>query len=96
MLRKALQKQAQRPRPQEVILKKPEGEEEGLAGEEGAAPEQDDKVKKTSQTAPCLFSVRKCNNHQEGFCFSLSREHANTLKMNDSFLKVITNRFPLT
>uniref|UniRef100_A0A673ZCU3 Ribosome quality control complex subunit NEMF n=1 Tax=Salmo trutta TaxID=8032 RepID=A0A673ZCU3_SALTR len=50
VLRKALQKQAQRPRPQEVILKKPEGEEEGLAGEEGAAPEQDDKVKKTSQT----------------------------------------------
>uniref|UniRef100_A0A673ZDT5 Ribosome quality control complex subunit NEMF n=1 Tax=Salmo trutta TaxID=8032 RepID=A0A673ZDT5_SALTR len=43
VLRKALQKQAQRPRPQEVILKKPEGEEEGLAGEEGAAPEQDDK-----------------------------------------------------
>lgn len=46
MLRKAPQKQAQRPRPQEVILKKPEGEEEGLAVEEGAAPEQDDKVKK--------------------------------------------------
>uniref|UniRef100_A0A4W5RJJ1 Nuclear export mediator factor n=1 Tax=Hucho hucho TaxID=62062 RepID=A0A4W5RJJ1_9TELE len=43
VLRKAPQKQAQRPRPQEVILKKPEGEEEGLAGEEGAAPEQDDK-----------------------------------------------------
>ncbi|CDQ78226.1 nuclear export mediator factor Nemf [Oncorhynchus mykiss] len=43
VLRKAPQKQAQRPRPQEVILKKPEGEEEGLAVEEGAAPEQDDK-----------------------------------------------------
>ncbi|KAK6304137.1 hypothetical protein J4Q44_G00247230, partial [Coregonus suidteri] len=43
VLRKAPQKQAPRPRPQEVILKKPEGEEEGPAGEEGAAPEQDDK-----------------------------------------------------
>uniref|UniRef100_A0A673ZFR7 Ribosome quality control complex subunit NEMF n=1 Tax=Salmo trutta TaxID=8032 RepID=A0A673ZFR7_SALTR len=69
VLRKALQKQAQRPRPQEVILKKPEGEEEGLAGEEGAAPEQDDKEAEkllnslTGQPHPedvLLFAVPVC------------------------------------
>uniref|UniRef100_A0A3P8YJI1 Ribosome quality control complex subunit NEMF n=1 Tax=Esox lucius TaxID=8010 RepID=A0A3P8YJI1_ESOLU len=40
--RKAQQKQGPRPRPQEVILKRSEGDEEALAGEE-ASPELDDK-----------------------------------------------------
>uniref|UniRef100_A0A8C7H7J9 Ribosome quality control complex subunit NEMF n=1 Tax=Oncorhynchus kisutch TaxID=8019 RepID=A0A8C7H7J9_ONCKI len=61
VLRKAPQKQAQRPRPQEVILKKPEGEEEGLAVEEGEAEKLLNSL--TGQPHPedvLLFAVPVC------------------------------------
>uniref|UniRef100_A0A6Q2YY85 Ribosome quality control complex subunit NEMF n=1 Tax=Esox lucius TaxID=8010 RepID=A0A6Q2YY85_ESOLU len=56
--RKAQQKQGPRPRPQEVILKRSEGDEEALAGEE-ASPELDDKV--TSQLKYSLTSENLLN-----------------------------------
>uniref|UniRef100_A0A8C8CKF3 Ribosome quality control complex subunit NEMF n=1 Tax=Oncorhynchus tshawytscha TaxID=74940 RepID=A0A8C8CKF3_ONCTS len=61
VLRKPPQKQAQRPRPQEVILKKPEGEEEGLAVEEGEAEKLLNSL--TGQPHPedvLLFAVPVC------------------------------------